>query len=111
VQRVAPRDNIFIFTLTALGLYHGLEGVRVGEPGAELLLPPLGVHPLFIPYQLTHCEVEELTVWLLGASDRKVHIYSEDEAKYQDQEPGDLSPEICNSFSQAVVICLPTDLV
>ena len=45
----------------------------------------------FIPYQLTHCEVEELTMWLLGASDRKVLIYSEDKAKqkYQEQEPGD----------------------
>jgi hypothetical protein len=54
----------------------------------------------FIPYQLTYCEVEELPVWLLGASDRKVHIYSEDKAKhkYQEQEPGDLSPEFCNSF-------------
>lgn len=54
----------------------------------------------FIPYQLTHCEVEELTVWLLGGSDRRVHIYSEDKAKhmYQEVEPGDLLPEFNNSF-------------
>jgi len=54
----------------------------------------------YIPYQLTHCEVEELTVWLLGGSDRRVHIYSEDKAKhmYQEIEPGNLLPEFCNSF-------------
>jgi len=54
----------------------------------------------FIPYQLTHCEVEELTLWLLGGSDKKMHIYSEDKAKhmYQEVEPGNLLPEFANSF-------------
>eukprot|EP00092_Neocalanus_flemingeri_P098823 GFUD01126030.1.p1 GENE.GFUD01126030.1~~GFUD01126030.1.p1 ORF type:complete len:149 (+),score=30.61 GFUD01126030.1:52-498(+) len=36
----------------------------------------------FFPCQLTHCEVEKLTVWLLGGSDRKMHIYSEDKQAY-----------------------------
>jgi len=54
----------------------------------------------FIPYQLTHCEVDELTVWLLGGSDRRMHIYSEDKANhtYQEVEPGDILPEFSNSF-------------
>ena len=54
----------------------------------------------YIPYQLNHCEVEELTLWLLGGSDKKVHIYSEDKAKhmYQEIEAGNLLPEFATSF-------------
>ena len=36
----------------------------------------------FIPYQLTHCEVGELAMWLLGGSDKRMHIYNEDKANY-----------------------------
>jgi len=54
----------------------------------------------FTPYQLTHCEADQLTVWLLGGSDRRVHIYSEDKAKhmYQEVEAGDLLPEFDTTF-------------
>ena len=54
----------------------------------------------FTPYQLTHCQVGDGTVWLLGGSDRRVHVYSEDKAKhmYQEVEPGNFLPEFSSSF-------------
>jgi len=65
----------------------------------------------YIPYQLTHCEVGEMTLWLLGGSDKKVHIYSEDKAKhmYQEIDAGNLLPEFASSFSSVplwIDICM-----
>ena len=39
----------------------------------------------FTPYQLTHCRAGDGTVWLLGGSDRRIHVYSEDKAKHMYQ--------------------------
>ena len=49
---------------------------------------------------MTHCDVGELTVWLLGSSDKRMHIYNEDKSNdtYQEVESGDILLEFCNSF-------------
>ena len=54
----------------------------------------------FIPYQLSHCRVEDTTVWLLGGSDRRLHIYSEDTAKhmYMEVDPGAVLPELARTL-------------
>lgn len=54
----------------------------------------------FVPYQLSHCEVEDVTVWLLGGSDKRVHIYGEDKAKhmYQEVNPSEILPEFVDGF-------------
>ena len=54
----------------------------------------------FTPYQLTHCRAGDGTVWLLGGSDRRVHVYSEDKAKhmYQEVEPASFLPEFSSTF-------------
>lgn len=54
----------------------------------------------FIPYQLSHCQVEDTTVWLLGGSDRLIHIYSEDTAKhmYMEVDPGTVLPELARTL-------------
>ena len=54
----------------------------------------------FTPYQLTHWQVGDGTVWLLGGSDRRVHVYSEDKAKhmYQEVDPAAFLPEFSTSF-------------
>ena len=54
----------------------------------------------FTPYQLTHWQVGDGTVWLLGGSDRRIHVYSEDKAKhmYQEVDPATFLPEFSSSF-------------
>ena len=54
----------------------------------------------FIPYQLTHCQVADTTVWLLGGSDRRIHIYSEDKTKhmYMEVDPSSLLPEFVKTL-------------
>ena len=56
-----------------------------------------GAKPRFDTGQ--HGAVEELTLWLFGDCDRKVHNNREDKAKHIDHEVerGFLLPEFCNS--------------
>jgi len=36
----------------------------------------------FVPYQLSHCRLADETVWLLGGSDRRIHVYAEDKTRH-----------------------------
>lgn len=83
------------------------------EPGSEPLLDEMmqtcmSLKLDYIPYQLTHCRVkedpeegEEETVWLLGGSDRLVHIYRDDKNIHmytEWQDKGRVFPEFANAF-------------
>jgi len=54
----------------------------------------------FVPYQLTHCELDKCTVWLVGGSDKKIHIYGEDQSKhmYQEVDSSEYLPEFSGAY-------------
>lgn len=54
----------------------------------------------FIPYQLTHCRLGEETVWLLGGSDRRIHVYAEDKTRhmYTEVDAASRLPEFASPF-------------
>jgi len=81
------------------------------EPGSEPLLDEMmqtcmSLKLDYIPYHLTHCTVqaeegEVETVWLLGGSDRLVHIYRDDKNIHmytEWQDKGRVFPEFSTSF-------------
>jgi len=82
------------------------------EPGSDPMLDEMmqtcmSLKLDYIPYQLTHCRVksdtegEEETVWLLGGSDRLVHIYRDDKNIHmytEWQDKGRVFPEFANAF-------------
>jgi len=57
----------------------------------------------FVPYQLSHCRlVEETPVWLLGGSDRRIHVYAEKNPEhihmYTEVDPSLKLPEFQDPF-------------
>ena len=59
----------------------------------------------FVPYQLTHCTVDESTLWVLGGSDNRIHIYSEDKEKhmYLEVESCSTLPEFSKPFKSVPI--------
>lgn len=59
----------------------------------------------FVPYQLTHCTVDDSTLWLLGGSDNRIHIYSEDKDKhmYLEVESVNILPEFSKPFNSVPI--------
>jgi len=59
------------------------------EPGTQLKLDNdslahscLSLELGFVPYQLGHCTVQGEVVWVLGGSDHRIHIFSEDKLRH-----------------------------